>query len=192
MTSQFRRVLRTGGSVAVVLLAILLVSADVETAVALVAFCTVGYSAVRFARGSDRSTSLREQVPAPVVRVVAAVAALAAFVAVADGLDAGLWMVGMLVTGYTGYRSEQVGRGALVGMAVGVAGAVLLTMLGLGLLVLVTVFDVGGGRDILFQALFAPTVVGAVGLLYVAFALVLAAVTGLVCGGLGGAIARLL
>jgi hypothetical protein len=56
----------------------------------------------------------------------------------------------------------------------------------------VTLFDVAGGRAILYQVLFPPQVVGFLTLGWVGFALALAGGAGLVCGGLGGAVARLL
>lgn len=192
MRGQLRKPLQRVGSVLVLLLVILLISTDTETVIALSAFCVVAYALVRLFRSSELARLVRARLTPARRRALGATVVLAAIVAVADEVDAGLWMVGMAVTGYTGYRSGRVFRGALSGALVGVAGAMLLAVLVAALLLVVTVFDVGGGRDILYQVLFAPQVVGFLTLVWVGFALALAGGTGLVCGGLGGAVARLL
>lgn len=105
----------------------------------------------------------------------------------ADSVDAGLWMTAMAVTGYTGYRSGSVFRGAVTGGAC----AVLLAGTAVGLFVLVTVFDVAGSREALYRVLFAPQAVGFFGLLWIGFVVVLGGGTGVLSGGLGSAVARL-
>lgn len=70
MRDRLRRWLRTAGSVAVVLVVILLVSSDTATAIALWAFCVVGYLLSRALRQSEVVTRVDSRLPrgtAPVV-----------------------------------------------------------------------------------------------------------------------------
>lgn len=192
MRSQFRRLLRTGGSVLVLFVIIVLVSTDTKTVVALSMFCAVGYGLLRFVRGSAYARPIRTRVTPARRRAIGITVVVVAIAAAADEPDAGLWMIAMAVTGYTGYRSGRVFRGAITGAIVGVVGAILLATLAGTLFLVVTMFDIGGGRQLLYQVLFAPPVLGFLTLVWLGFALALGGGTGLVCGGLGGAVARLL
>lgn len=191
MRDRLRWWLRTAGSAAVVLAVILLVSSDAGTAIALTTFCVVGYLLSRVLPRTEAFRTVRSRMPPGTARAIGAVLVVVVIASAADSVDAGLWMTTMAVTGYTGYRSGSVFRGAVTGGAVGAACAVLLVGTAVGLFVLVTVLDVAGSRAALYRVLFAPQAVGFFGLLWVAFVVVLGGGTGLISGGLGGAVARL-
>lgn len=179
------------GSISVVLVVILLISADAETAAALGIFCVVGYVSHYAYRRSSAMRAIRSHVTSRRKRGVGLVVALGAIVLVADTVDEGLWVAGMILFGYTGYRSGRVFRGAFYGMVVAVVSSVVLVVLLGGTLLFVSVFDVGGARSLLVKVLFAPHVVGFFTLLWVVFVLALGAITGLVSGAFGGALAQL-
>lgn len=192
MRRQILEALRTGGSILVVLVVILLISTDAKTVIALSTFCVIGYALVRLYRNSELVRPVRTHLTPMRKQAIGVVVVLGAIVAVADEVDVGLWMIGMAISGYTGYRSGRVFRGAISGAVVGVVGAILFVALVGALFLVITGFDVGGSQELLFQVLYAPHVVGFLTLIWVGFALALAGGTGLICGGLGGAVARLL
>lgn len=180
------------GSIAVLLVVIVLVAADVETVVALVVFAGISYVVSDAYRISSAMRPVRSRIPPRLKRGLGLVVALVGVVAVVDQVDEGLWLAGMVAFGYTGYRSGRVLRGAHYGAAVGVGSAVALVVLVGGLLLLASLLDVAGARELLYQVLFAPGVVGFFTLLWSGFVVLLGGLTGLVSGGVGGAIARLL
>lgn len=191
MSSSLRERAATGGSVLLLLVVILLISADAETALALGAFCVVGYASYYGYRTSSVMRPIRSQLTPRRKRGVGLLVSLGVVFLVADAADEGLWVAAMIAFGYTGYRSGRVLRGALYGAVVGVVSSAALVVLVGGVLLLASVLDVGGTRRLLFQALLAPQVVGFFTLLWGLFVLVLGGITGLVSGGVGGAIARL-
>lgn len=180
------------GSIAVLLVAIVLVAADVETVVALVALAGSSYVVYDAYRTSSSTRPVRSRLPTRLKRGLELVVALVGVMAVADQVDEGLWLAGMFAFGYTGYRSGRVLRGALYGAAVGVGSTVALVVLVGSLLLLASLLDVAGTRELLYQVLFAPGIVGFFTLLWSGLVVLLGGLTGLVSGGVGGAIARLL
>jgi hypothetical protein len=97
----------------------------------------------------------------------------------------------MFVLGAVGHRSGGVVRGGLAGAAVGVAGAVALLVAGAAAVAAGAVAGVPGVRELLLELLFAPTVVGFFGALWVGAVLAFAGLLGLASGATGGALGRL-
>ncbi|MFD1564620.1 hypothetical protein ACFR99_13845 [Haloarchaeobius amylolyticus] len=179
---------RLGGSVLVILGAIALVSTDLETAVALMVLCVVaGYTFQAGVASADgvglirRSMGPRAKVAVGTLCVVGLIA-----VAASDVADA-LALVAIVVLGYVGYRSGSVFRGAVYGITLGVVGSIVVVCLfavavGLG------AYSAGGIGALLFTVAFPLTAVAF--LLWAGLVLLVGALGGLVCGSVGGAIAR--
>ena len=188
--SSLRSWARLGGSVLVILGSIALVSSDLETAVFLVVLCmVVGYAYQAGATSADsvgpigRSMGPRAKVAIGTLCVVGMIA-----VAASDVADA-LALVAIAILGYAGYRSGSVFRGAAYGTALGVAGSIVVVCLfavavGLG------AYSTGGIGALLLTVAFPLTVIAF--LLWAGLVLLFGALLGLVCGSVGGAIARVI
>jgi len=184
----------TLGSAVTLLAVILAISNDAETAVALVAFCAVGYAGRTAVRSSDRFDRIRSSLGAlgPRARTaVGAVVTVAAIAAVTSEAGDALLLTGVVAIGYVGYRSGAVLRGALYGAVLGVGGGVSLVVVLVVALGLSTALGVSGTQDLLVKTLYAPWLVGGLGLLWTLAATAFGGVFGAAFGGAGGAIARL-
>ena len=180
---------------ALTLLAVILaVSNDAETVVALVAFCAVGYAGRTAVRSSDRFDRIRSSLGAlgPRARTaVGAVATVAVIAAVTSEAGDALLFTGVVAIGYVGYRSGAVLRGALYGAVLGVGGGVSFVVVLVVALGLSMALGVSGTQGLLVKTLYAPWLVGGLGLLWTLAAAVFGGVFGAAFGGAGGAVARL-
>lgn len=190
MRPSVREMVTTAGSVALLVVVILLISTDTKTAIALGVFCVAGYGLVAAARTTRLPGLDRVDAPSWVRPALGVVIAVAAIAAIADQLDEAVWLAGAVLSGYAGFRAGRVLKGAFYGAVVGLVGALFFIGLVGGGLLLIGLLNIGGARRLLYQVLFAPHIVGVFTLLWSAFIVVLGAGTGLVSGGVGGAIAR--
>lgn len=180
------------GSVAVLIVVIVLVSSDVETAVALGGFCVLGGVLHRASQSLSAVCDVRSRLSPRARRTISVVVVLLVVVAVTDEPSELLWLGAASLFGYIGFQSGGVLRGAWFGTVGGVLGSVAFVVLVAGALVLASIVGVPGTRGIVLQTLLAPQVVGSVTVVWTAFVVVLGGITGLVSGSVGGAIARLL
>ena len=129
------------------LVVILAVSDDAETAVALVAFCGVGYAgraAFRSSQRFDRARSSLEVLGPRARPAVGAAVTVAVVVAVTSEAADALVLTGIVAIGYVGYRSGAVFRGALYGAVLGGGGVVSFVVVVVAALGLATAFGVAG------------------------------------------------
>lgn len=179
---------KVGGSVLVILGAIALVSTDLETAVTLMALCVVGYASRVAVASSDSVGSIRQSMGPRATVAVGTLCVVGVIVVAASDVTDALALVVTAVLGYAGYRSGSVVRGAAYGTALGIVGSsvvvcLLVVAVGLG------TYWSGGVDALLFTAMFA-VLTSVFLLLWVGFVLVVGALWGLVCGSVGGAVAR--
>lgn len=167
--------------------AIAFVSADLETAVALVALCVVGYAFQARVASADGGESIRRSL-GPGAKFAVGTLCVVGVIAVAasDVIDA-LALATIAVLGYAGYRLGSVVRGGIYGTALGLVGSIVVVCLftvvvGLG------AHSAGGVGALLLTVAFPPAVIGF--LLWAGFVLLVGALWGLVWGSVGGAIAR--
>ncbi|WP_232701375.1 hypothetical protein [Halobacterium wangiae] len=191
MHRSLRDMATTVGSVAVLLVVVLLVSSDAKTAVALGGFCVVGFVLHRAYRSSRTVGAIRARLSPRANRVLGVAVLLAVVLTVADDASALVVLTAAGLFGYVGYRAGSVLRGAWYGTVGGLLGSVaLVVLLGVAFL-LATVAGVEGTRTLALKTLVAPQVVGFVTLVWSVFVVVLGGLVGLVSGSVGGAFARL-
>lgn len=183
---------RTAGSLIVLLSAIALVSADLETVAALVVLCVVGYAGYYVLASSERITALYSSMGRRARFAGGILIATGIILAtVVYGQPTNAFLVApVIVLVYGGFRSGGVLRGAIYGGTFGVLGSIAMICLFLLLVALAIVLDVPGGRELLYKTLFAPGVVGFLGLIWTGFLIASMGLLGVICGSAGGAIAR--
>ncbi len=178
---------RLGGSAPMIFGALALVSTGLETAITLVALCVIGYAFQAAVVSSDSGGSIRQSVGPKATFTVGALCVVGVIVVTASDVTDALALVAIAVLGYAGYRSGSVFRGAVYGTGLGVVGSSVVVCL-LAVAVGLGAYSTGGVGALFFTVAFPPTLV--VFLLWVGLVLVVGALWGLVCGSVGGAIAR--
>lgn len=190
MALALRRWAARVGSALALLVVILLISADLETVVALVALLVAGVLGYWLVRRSPRLEPVRTYLTPRRTRLLGVAVAVVVVHVVADEVSEGVWLATATALCYAGYRAGGVLRGAAYGAALAVACAALLVVSAFVLLVVGTIAGIPGLRELPVQVVFAPHVVGFVTAIYGGFALAVSGVVGLVSGTVGGAIAR--
>ncbi|AHG05231.1 hypothetical protein HALDL1_07670 [Halobacterium sp. DL1] len=191
MYRSLRDAATTVGSVAVLLVVVMLVSSDTKTVVALMVFCVVGWVFSRAYRSSSTVGAVRARLSPRAKRAIGVVVLIGVVIVVADELDEVVVLAVAGLFGYVGYRAGSVLRGAWHGTLGGILGSVCLVVLLGVMFLLATVVGVDGARTIALKTLVAPQVVGFVTLVWSVFVVVLGGVVGLISGSVGGAFARL-